>query len=228
MSFVCGLDLGQAADYTALVVAEQIEAADGNHHAVRHLERFNLGTSYPQVVRRVTDLLQTAPLNEQTPLVLDATGCGRPIADMFYHLSELVRVIITAGDQVTYDGGFTRVPKRDLVGAVQRLLQEGRLKFADLPLRDTLVSELRSFKAKITDAANDTYGCWREGQHDDLVLALALAVWWAERPMPSPPVVMLGSSRRRDWDGWDRTNSDAAALLDATDASIYRHQFRLR
>jgi hypothetical protein len=27
---------------------------------------------------------------------------------------------------------------------------------------------------------HDSYGQWREGQHDDLVLAVALAAWWAE------------------------------------------------
>ena len=30
-------------------------------------------------------------------------------------------------------------------------------------------------------AAHDIYGAWREGQHDDLVLATALAVWFGER-----------------------------------------------
>jgi hypothetical protein len=40
---------------------------------------------------------------------------------------------------------------------------------------------LLTFQAKITVAANDVYGAWREGQHDDLVLGLALALWHAER-----------------------------------------------
>jgi hypothetical protein len=34
---------------------------------------------------------------------------------------------------------------------------------------------------KITLAAHETFGAWREGQHDDLLLAAALAGWWAER-----------------------------------------------
>ena len=36
---------------------------------------------------------------------------------------------------------------------------------------------------KIIDNANDTYGAWREGTHDDLVLAVALAVWKANQPI---------------------------------------------
>jgi hypothetical protein len=36
-------------------------------------------------------------------------------------------------------------------------------------------------QVRIAAAANETFGVWREGQHDDLVLAVALACWWAER-----------------------------------------------
>ena len=30
----------------------------------------------------------------------------------------------------------------------------------------------------------DTYEAWREGDHDDLVLAAAIGIWWAERAEP--------------------------------------------
>jgi hypothetical protein len=39
---------------------------------------------------------------------------------------------------------------------------------------------MQNFKAKITASANETFEAWREGQHDDLVLAVALAVWGGE------------------------------------------------
>jgi hypothetical protein len=36
-----------------------------------------------------------------------------------------------------------------------------------------LVQELLNFRVKIDPlTAHDSYGCWREGGHDDLVLAL--------------------------------------------------------
>jgi len=28
---------------------------------------------------------------------------------------------------------------------------------------------------------NDSYSAWRESDHDDLVLALALAAWWTQK-----------------------------------------------
>jgi hypothetical protein len=56
-----------------------------------------------------------------------------------------------------------------------------RLKIAEaLPGAETLVKEMLDFQVWITVAGHDVYGAWREGTHDDLVLTVALASWWAE------------------------------------------------
>jgi hypothetical protein len=74
------------------------------------------------------------------------------------------------------------VAKGLLCSTVQSLLQGGRLRVAPgLELAETLRDELLNFEVKVTEAANETYGCWRSGKHDDLVLAVALAVWVAQR-----------------------------------------------
>ena len=75
------------------------------------------------------------------------------------------------------------MPKRDLVSTISVLLQTERLKVAE-SLQDAalLVQELLNFRVKIDPlTAHDSYGAWREGQHDDLVLAVALASWYGER-----------------------------------------------
>ncbi len=84
------------------------------------------------------------------------------------------------------DGNFYRVPKRDLIGVTQVLLQSGRLKIAAaLPEAAQLTKELLNFKVKIDpQTAHDSYSAWREGIHDDLVLALSLACWMGERYKP--------------------------------------------
>ena len=42
--------------------------------------------------------------------------------------------------------------------------------------------ELINFRVKINlKTAHDSYEAWREGEHDDLVLSVALAAWFAER-----------------------------------------------
>jgi hypothetical protein len=89
---------------------------------------------------------------------------------------------ITGGDSVTQENGLHRVPKRDLVSAAQVALQTERLKIASsLPDAPVLTRELQNFQVKISlDTAHDSYGAWREGTHDDLVLAVCLALWIAE------------------------------------------------
>ena len=197
-SFFVGLDLGQRQDYTALSVIErhgqeianpttaQKEEPGARYH-VRHLKRYELGTPYPAIVADVAAICKKEPLNKsRTVLVLDATGVGAPVVDMFKREElpcELIALTITGGSEVTHQGQNYNVPKRDLVSTTQVLLQSGRLKIAkELPEAATLVKEFENFQVKITLAANDTYGAWREGMHDDLVLAVAMACWKARQP----------------------------------------------
>ena len=183
--FLVGLDLGQSQDYTALCVAERVDVPTGKpHYHLRHLERFRLGTSYPAVVERVGEMLAGPPLWGCSQLVVDGTGVGAPVVDMFRQKGLVpIAITITGGDTVTGDGGNYRVPKRYLVSTMQVLLQAGLLKEAEeLPDATVLVRELLNFRVKIDPlTAHDSYGAWREGQHDDLVLATAVACWYGER-----------------------------------------------
>jgi hypothetical protein len=40
-----------------------------------------------------------------------------------------------------------------------------------------MLSELEMFEIRVSDAGTDQYGAFRTGSHDDLVVALGLAVW---------------------------------------------------
>lgn len=152
-------------------------------YEVRHLERLPLGTRYPEVVGRIEDLLNTPPLADECALAVDATGVGVAVTDMLRKAGLYFdSVTITSGEKENHEGSYWRVPKRDLTSACQVLLQQRRLRIAaSLPEAKTLTQELLSFRYKITQASNLTYEAWREGAHDDLVLALSLAVWEAEK-----------------------------------------------
>lgn len=227
---IAGLDLGQAADYTALCVVDatgtpcEMEVPSTRYsqlagqyyntaervpyegrpvkYEVRHLERFPLGTRYPAIVDRVVERVRLA---ECAGLVVDATGVGAPVVDTIRQRGlNPIAVVITGGDAATVDesGGTIRVPKRDLVGVLQVALQGGRLQVAqDLAEAQTLVREMLNFQVKLTDAAHDTYGAWREGTHDDLILAVALACWAADARFSPPTVRTITdfSAIRRGW-----------------------------
>lgn len=192
--YLVGLDLGQAQDYTALVIVEQQDTSPTASYAIRHLERFRLGTAYPRIVSHVQALLQRPSLQGQSTLVVDATGCGRPVVDLLTQAQLApVAVSIHGGGQVSHEGRHWRVPKRDLVGGLLVLLQTERLKVADaLPLAQVLVQELLNFRVTIDPrTAHDSYSAWREADHDDLVLATALAVWWGEHGAARPGIYRL-------------------------------------
>lgn len=166
-----------------------------HHYAARHLERLPIGTPYPAQVLRIKELHERLKAETGTPprLVADATGVGKPVIDML-RAAELspAAVTITGGDSVTRDAQDFRVPKRDLVGAMQVLLQSERLKIASsLKEAATLTAELLAFKVSISLKGYDSYGNdagpWRENPHDDLVLAVALACWYGEQPVVSVP-----------------------------------------
>ena len=64
------------------------------------------------------------------------------------------------------------------------MLESRRLKIAPtLPDAAVLVRELETFQTKTTLTVDDALS-WRDGPHDDLVLAVGVAVWLAERRRP--------------------------------------------
>lgn len=188
--FFIGLDLGQASDYTALAVLERLAQPgkiEAQYH-VRHLERVR-NVPYPDIVDKIMVMMRSPALGSSAVLVVDQTGVGAPVVDLFRRThARLNAVLIHGGDSETSDGQTWRVPKRNLAGVLQVLFQSGRLKISKkLPLAGTLQAELMNFKVRIDPVtAHDSYSAWREADHDDLVLATALACWYAETAAPKP------------------------------------------
>ena len=190
--FVLGLDLGQAQDLSAIGIIERREA----ELHLRHLERLPLGTAYPAVVERVSGLMQALP--GRSALVVDAGGPGRPVVDAMRQAGLApVAVSITSGRRARCANGMVYVPKRELVRGMVLAFEARRLKIAKrLPLADALAGELQAFRVRLTAKGRDTYAA-RSGEHDDLVLAVALAVWRCKSlsPLLAQPPASDGDQR---------------------------------
>ncbi len=207
--FFIGLDIGQAKDHTAVVVLGRkyqvprreayetiindwpVQSFHERYQAIfdlRHCERLPLGTTYTKVIDRLRVILQTPELYSKSTLIIDATGCGRPVFEQFIKAKickPIIGVQITGGHEVSEDapGIFYNVPKIDLVSALQTLIQAQRLKIAsEIEHADILKNEILNFRVKVSErTANVKLEAWREKDHDDLVLALAMAAWWGIR-----------------------------------------------
>lgn len=194
--YFLGLDLGQRRDYSAISVVERVAPAPvqlsyatwlqgelrlEDEFVVRHLERVGLGTSYVSVVSRVAEMVRSPELRGKCTVVVDGTGVGRAVLDLLRESEmdcELVAVQITGGGRARPSHGMWNVPKRDLIGVLQVLLEKGRLVFAEeLPRMRALVEELMAMEVRVTQRGNEQFGAWREGSHDDLAVAVALACW---------------------------------------------------
>jgi len=153
------------------------------------MHRFPHGTSYPAIVEALIALLRMPPLSGAR-LLIDYTGAGRPVLALVIHgLQGQVShswsaVIITAGYDVSNPAnGELRVAKPDLIGTLQVLLQTRRLQVPkDLHDAQLFVRELENYRPKVILPTNEALS-WREGRHDDLILAVALAAWGGEREL---------------------------------------------
>lgn len=166
------------------------EVMSEDEHVVHLVKRWPLGTPFSQVLVETAQTLDHPTLRAKVHLRSDRTGLGAPIGEMIYRMrvdrepdpgtsgepfghDSPSGIVTTAGREP----GLGTVPKRDLVTNVERLLQRGLLTLPEaLPLREELEAELKAFEVRITNAGNATFEA-SSGQHDDMVLALAYALY---------------------------------------------------
>lgn len=198
--YVVGLDIGQSHDPSALCVLhytrEPLDKFDVNKEAgtikqqaverfdIRHAERLPLGLAYPEQVQHVAALMARPPLRGVAELLVDESGVGRAVGDIFDTAGlDPTRVVITAGDRATNPShNRWHVPKQLLISTLDARLHTGELRFAaELTEAGALAEELKDFRRKVSTAGRYQYEA-RVGRHDDLVLAVAIALWSVHRP----------------------------------------------
>ena len=212
-----GADIGKSSDPTAIVAVEVFRPERVTprdrwpqvRHRIRWIERVPLGTDYPRVVNKIASVAEAAQANGwgNVAIVLDSTGVGEPVKDMLRHRTsiQLRAITFTGAEKATQAGTFDwNVPKIDLVTALEVVMQTRRLECVpDCPLQQDLSAELSTFDFSISDRGHASFEA-SAGKHDDLVLALCLAVWWGERPDQGAAYVefvrqRLGRDIHPDW-----------------------------
>jgi hypothetical protein len=215
VNLIAGLDLAAVRDYSALAMVERVEVASADyrqawvnpsdwepgywdrvmvpeqHYLVRHLVRWPRGTDPGEVVDDTAALLEEPQIGEACLLRYDATGMGIGVKSIIqerwragrFGAHRPIGINIHGGDE----SNGSSVAKVDLVSTVVRLLRERRLHLArGMQHVDQLRKELLGFQVKVTATGREKYEAQTESLHDDMVIAVALAVFGKPRYHAAP------------------------------------------
>ena len=195
--FTLGCDLGQSQDYTAIDVLDHtvtpLDDWDTNEATCKitqkfeqrfdvvHLERLPLGMLYPHQVAHVSQLLLRPPLRDRkVDVVIDQTG-NIGAGDEFERAGLApIHVMFTSGFEAIGHGlRKWSVPKSIIVSNIDAKLHCSELRFAqELLEAEALKDELTNFQRTVSSTGKLLFE-HRSGQHDDLVFAVGVALWWS-------------------------------------------------
>ena len=191
--FYLGLDLGKFRDHAALVLMEYRVIPTGKRDPATYsplyrrelrvvlAERFRIGTDYHDLVARLSRLCHHPHLAGHTTLLMEKNSPGQVVDEMIKRANlpvTYIPVTTTSGKQVIVRGSERFVPKEKLIGSVEYLLQQNLLKISSqIPQSDLLREELRQFERRSQRGGASKLAAGTG--HDDMVMALALASWWA-------------------------------------------------
>lgn len=196
MTLSIGIDLAKMRDRTALVFMESYPKEDVSpkgrprhqvHHRILGLAKTPRGLDYPAQIEMIVDQVVAWAAEDKVTLWVDDTGPGKAVVDMLrLHCPLPIRgITIGTGSQAVQHGQDATLPKALLVGVMEAAIASRRLhgtRELPRPARpkmeaswEDLDKELRSFGYQRLESGTIKYEAQKG--HDDMVIALALAIW---------------------------------------------------
>ena len=152
-TYVLGLDIARHNDFTGIVVMNRATKK------VAYMDRFNELDFHYQKER----ILTCAKKYNNAKIIIDSTGMGDSVA------SDLKRHALVEEYPL-----YSQKAKQRLIDKLIIFLDQNVIKIPD---NDTLVNELKRYEVKMSRNNNSYVYSAPRGEHDDMVIALALAVW---------------------------------------------------
>jgi hypothetical protein len=183
-SYVCGLDLGQRQDFSALAICEIRENKKYEKFwYVRGLKRFPLHQTYTKLAERVAKVdAQLRGANTNVTWAADLGGPGPGVLEILERKAprmDLYKVLLTGGSAATWDGHEIRVSKNNLISTLIAAFDADHI-FIPAKSRElqNIKNELQNFEVHLSqNTGNESYGGSPSEGHFDLLIALALAVY---------------------------------------------------
>lgn len=189
-----GVDFGKEQDPSAIVIVEFAmkprKTVDAATRAalfdcslvVRHIESPPLGTEFLEVGERVLQLARHPRLAGHCTIVADANGPGGPVMEYLRRpplTAPLVPVKTTGGHAARQVDGNYHVSKSVLMDCLEYALRMKKVQMAQLPLTEELLRQLVLLEREERGSGNVVFSTPSARVHDDLAMALAMAVWRA-------------------------------------------------
>lgn len=187
-AFMClGVDLGRKMDRSAVV------AMNGRREVV---EVFTMQSDWPIQKQRIAEM---AFKYNARRIVVDSTGPGDPIARDLIHAGFPVEEYVITG------GGAS---KHQLIDGLRIAVQQANVSFPD---QGDLIREMEAYEYAISETSKRITYSAPEGEHDDLVVALALALHGQRGLVYLPqrstgPESYLGRKRGESYAGGRKTD----------------------
>jgi len=150
--YVCGVDLAKVTDYTVIVVYDRRDNKQVYQERIQTLE----WPFQKQKIKAISVHFNNALV------VLDATGLGDPIAD------DLIREKVPV-----QPFKITEISKKELIEKLSIWIEQKKLHM--ISTEESLL-EFDNFSYEISSSGKIRYNA-REGYHDDIIIAHALAAW---------------------------------------------------
>ena len=185
IQIIIGLDLGQQDDYTVVSVIQIIETPVGSDiykYKLIFLYKFQLKETYTSIVLWVADFIKTTFDPNAYILVVDYGGPGRPVVDLLEeHELNLIALTTTGGLEANWrNGNRITVPKRELITSLEVVFQSQKLSIhKDIMHLKDLEKEILNFEGK-PKANNSVKFEAAYKHHDDIIMSLSMAIWYAE------------------------------------------------
>ena len=185
MTIIISLDPAQLRDWSAVCVVDMQYRPEEKRfgYDLIGMNR-KQGLRYDLIVDWVVGVLRRPEFNPSgrpPEFILDATGVGVAVRDMFAAKGvRLKAVTITVGEAYSRTGSLISIGKPRLIGSFLGAFDAGKVRVnPNMPIWPALEREMLSFRAEMSAQGRAKFEA-EQGEHDDMIFSLALAVWYGE------------------------------------------------
>ncbi len=201
VQYIVAQDIAKNVDYTVTVVHQitpRVVEGSATGRIFYYQEKVfqdMVRLKYTELAEYTRELMQAANVMHDCSLVIDGTGVGGPVFDLYDEAGlDPLKIIFTSGESISVQSG-TRVgqskfgmiqgygvPKADLIGALVVAMEQGRMVRAEgVPYEQQEMEQYQNFVGRINEKTKYVkFGNAQDEIHDDIIVADAMAVWYGD------------------------------------------------